>query len=99
MQSRGPAERDGDGKVTQLTGLDLDFTQHRMMEEALLARRDEAHSHELRLLIDTATQGVVMVDSKGTIVMANRALKAMFGRQPGELIGQPIERLLPPTLR
>jgi PAS domain S-box-containing protein len=99
IESRGRAERDADGKVTRMTGLDLDVTQHRLMEEALQARRDEAHSHELRLLIETATQGVVMVDAQGTIVMANRALKAMFGWRPGELLGQPIERLLPPKLR
>jgi PAS domain S-box-containing protein len=40
-----------------------------------------------------------MVDAEGTIVMANRALKAMFGYRPGELIGRTIERLLPPDLR
>jgi PAS domain S-box-containing protein len=99
IQSRGRAERDSDGKVVHLTGLDLDFTQHRTMEEALRAQRDEAHNHELRLLIETATQGVVMVDAEGTIVMANRALKAMFGWRRGELIGRTIERLLPPDLR
>jgi PAS domain S-box-containing protein len=99
IQSRGRAERDAEGRVIRLTGLDLDFSQHQMAEEALQARREEAHSDELRLLIETATQGVVMVDAQGTIVMANRALKAMFGWPPGQLLGQPIERLLPPKLR
>jgi PAS domain S-box-containing protein len=39
------------------------------------------------------------VDAKGFILTANRALEAMFGWGPGELVGQPIERLLPASLR
>src|SRR5262249_40437699 len=50
VQSLGRAERDGDGRVTRLTGLDLDVTARRHAEEALRARRDEEHDRELRLL-------------------------------------------------
>src|SRR5262249_18368909 len=38
-------------------------------------------------------------DAQGVIVTANRALETMFGWEPGELIGQPVEQLLPPELR
>jgi PAS domain S-box-containing protein len=38
MQSRGRADRDADGNVTRLTGLDLDFNQYRRTEEAVQAR-------------------------------------------------------------
>jgi PAS domain S-box-containing protein len=99
VQSRGRAERDGDGTVTRLTGLDLDFTEHRMMEEALQARRDEDHDRELRLLLETAGQGIVSIDAQGTIVLANRALEAMFGWPPGELLGESVERLVPMAVR
>ena len=99
IQSRGRADRDADGNVTRLTGLDLDFTEHRRTEEALQARRDEEHDRALRLLLETATQGIVSVDAQGVIVTANRAFEAMFGWAPGELIGQPIERLLPSSFR
>ena len=44
-------------------------------------------------------QGIVSVDAQATIVTANRALEAMFGWAPGELIGQSIERLVPPSVR
>ncbi len=88
-----------DGQVTRLTGLDLDVTERRRAEEALQARRDEERDRELRLLLETATQGIVSVDAQGTIVTANRALEAMFGWAPGELIGQSIERLVPPSVR
>ena len=99
VQSLGRADRDKDGSVTRLTGLELDVTLRRQAEEALQARRDEEHDRELRLLLETATQGIVSVDAQGAISTANRALEKMFGWAPGELIGQSIERLLPPSLR
>ena len=95
IQSLGRADRDADGQVTRLTGLDLDVTERRRTEEALQARRDEEHDRELRMLLETATQGIVSVDAQGAIVTANRALEAMFGWAAGELIGQSIERLVP----
>ena len=99
IQSLGRAERDDAGRVTRLTGLDLDITERRRTEEALQARRDEKRDRQLRLLLETAEQGIVLVDVKGFILTANRALEAMFGWGAGELVGQPIERLLPASLR
>ena len=99
IQSLGRAYRDAAGQVTRLTGLELDVTERRRNEEALQARRDEEHDRELRLLLETATQGIVSVDAQGTIMMANRSIEAMFGWAPGELIGQSIERLVPSLSR
>jgi len=99
IQSRGRAERDAHGNVTRLTGLDLDFNEHRRSEEAQQARRDEEHDRALRTLLETVTQGIVSVDARGTVVTANDAFEAMFGWGAGELIGQSIERLLPSASR
>jgi PAS domain S-box-containing protein len=95
MQGLGKAERDADGRLTRIGGICLDVTERRRAEEALQARRDEEHDRELRLLLETATQGIVSVDANGLIVTANRALETMFGWAPGELIGQSIEELMP----
>ena len=99
IQSRGRADRDADGKITRLSGLDLDFSQHHRTEEARQARRDEEHDRALRTLLETATQGIVSVDAQGMIATANHAFEAMFGWAPGELIGRPIEPLMPSTFR
>ena len=99
IQSLGRAERAADGHVTRLTGLDLDVTERRLAEEAVQALRDEEHDRELRLLLETATQGIVSVDGKGVIVTANRALEAMFGWEEGTLVGQSIDRLVPSSFR
>ena len=48
------------GFVWTLTGLDLDITERRRAEEALQARRDEERDRELQLLLETATQGIVV---------------------------------------
>jgi len=99
IQSRGRADRDADGNLIRLTGLDLDFTQHRQMEDAQQARREEEHDRALRTLLETATQGIVSVDVWGAIVTANRAFEAMFGWASGDLIGQRIEHLMPSAFR
>jgi PAS domain S-box-containing protein len=99
IESLGRAERAADGQVTRLTGLELDVTAQRQAEEAILARRDEDHHRELRLLLETATQGIVSVDEQGQILTANHTLEQMFGWGPGELIGRPIERLVPRSVR
>jgi PAS domain S-box-containing protein len=99
IQSRGRADRDADGNVTRLAGLDLDFNQHRRMEEARRARREEEHDRALRTLLETATQGIVSVDAQGVIVTANHAFEDMFGWTSGDLIGQRIERLMPSLFR
>jgi PAS domain S-box-containing protein len=99
MHSRGRADRDAAGQVTRLTGLELDVTERRRAEEALQARRDEEHIRALRTLLETATQGILSADARGVIVFANRAVEVMFGWAAEELIGQPIERLIPSVFR
>jgi len=99
MQSLGRADRDAAGQATRLTGLELDITERRRTEEALQARRDEEHDRALRTLLETATQGIVSADARGVLVFANRAVEVMFGWAAEELIGQPIERLIPSVFR
>ena len=65
IQSLGRADRDVNGQVTRLTGLEFDVTERRRIEEALQARRDEERDRELRLLLETAAQGIVSVDAQG----------------------------------
>ena len=88
MQSLGRADRDAAGRVSRLTGLELDITERRRSE-------DEEHNRALRTLLETAAQGIVSTDAGGTIVFANRALESMFGWAAEELIGTPIARLIP----
>ncbi len=57
-------------------------------------------SHDIfRILFDSAGEGLILVDKKGTLLMANHRMEEMFGFQRDELIGKPIEILLPEALR
>jgi len=99
VQSRGRVERDRDGNLTRLTGLDLNFDQYHRAEEQLQSQREQEHDLTLRTLLETATEGIVSVDARRTIVYANRAFEVMFGWEGDDLIGQPIARLIPELLR
>jgi PAS domain S-box-containing protein len=99
LQSHGRADRGDDEHLVRLTGLELDVTERRLAEEEGRRRRDQEHDRELRTLLETASQGIVSVDAAGVVVTANRAIEAMFGWEPGSLIGQSIEQLLPAALR
>lgn len=52
-----------------------------------------------RLLFITAAEGLVVVDAKGAILMHNPRLNELFGYLEGELIGRPVEVLLPDAAR
>jgi anti-anti-sigma factor len=53
----------------------------------------------LRKLIDALADGIVLADHEGRIVLASRRAAEMFGYQPAELAGQPVESLMPAGLR
>jgi two-component system sensor histidine kinase/response regulator len=53
----------------------------------------------LALLVEASPQAVVVMDPAGMIALANLASMRMFGFDRQELIGQPIETLVPPHLR
>ena len=52
-----------------------------------------------RLVVETTPSGMVMTDQSGTIVLVNRLVETLFGYSRQELIGQPIEILLPARFR
>jgi len=50
-------------------------------------------------VIEAFSDGVALADGEGTLVLASRRLEEMFGYQPTELTGQPLERLIPAHLQ
>ncbi|WP_127023949.1 PAS domain-containing sensor histidine kinase [Rheinheimera mangrovi] len=48
-----------------------------------------------RRVFDSTADGLVSIDSQGLITLANTRALQMFGYETGQLIGQPIEILLP----
>lgn len=52
-----------------------------------------------RALFDAAPDGIVVVDASGTIVLANPSAEQLFGYSTDELIGCPVDRLVPEAAR
>ncbi len=50
-------------------------------------------------LLDSATQAIVAINTSGRIVLTNRRAHEMFGYSQEELLGAPIETLLPESKR
>jgi PAS domain S-box-containing protein len=75
-------------------GIVEDITARKRIELDLQSRQRE-QEHRLSLLLESAAQGILSVDASGLIVMANTATETMFGWARGELVGRPLERLVP----
>jgi PAS domain S-box-containing protein len=56
----------------------------------------EAENRELKAILDTATDGVVMLGADSKIVSANRSAEALFGYDAHELVGSAFADLLAP---
>jgi diguanylate cyclase (GGDEF)-like protein/PAS domain S-box-containing protein len=54
---------------------------------------------ELQALLDASPDAVLVVDRTGVITALNQRTAALFGTTAGQLLGQPVEALLPERLR
>jgi|CXWL01.1.fsa_nt_gi PAS domain S-box-containing protein len=61
--------------------------------------RAQAAERKFHTLLEMAPDAIVMTDAEGTIVLTNRQVDMVFGYQPSQLIGQPIEILVPESAR
>jgi PAS domain-containing protein len=59
----------------------------------------EPSREEFSVLFEHAPNGVVVADGRGSIVLVNDQMEKEFGFSRGELIGKPIETLIPERFR
>jgi len=53
----------------------------------------------VRMVLDAAPNGMVMIDREGRILLVNAQTEALFGYSRAELLGQPVELLVPDRFR
>ncbi len=73
----------GDGSSKRLVGFSMDVTKHKEAEDLF------------RLATEASPSGTVLVDSEGHILLVNSHIEELFGYLRDELIGQPVDILMP----
>jgi PAS domain S-box-containing protein len=53
----------------------------------------------VRSVLESAPDAMIIIDGAGSILFANRQVTALFGYETGEVIGRPVEILLPERFR
>ncbi len=71
-----------------------DFTERKQAQQEA-----EKSQSTIRALLESSSQSIVAVDSNGMIVLVNGNTEKMFGYRREELLGQPIETLIPEIVR
>jgi len=96
------AARRKDGSVfpAEISLSSIDTEGGRLVSAAIrnVSERKAAEAR-FRGLVDAAPDAMVIVDPDGRIELVNSQAEAMFGYERGELLGRPVETLVPPRFR
>jgi PAS domain S-box-containing protein len=79
--------RDAKGRAIRMLGVTFDITEHKQADE------------QFRLAIEAAPTGMLLMDLRGSIVLVNAQIEELFGYPRSELLGRPIEVLVPERFR
>ncbi|MEC5400015.1 sensor histidine kinase [Uliginosibacterium sp. H1] len=85
---------DQPGHISHLIASAIDISDRKSSEEALRLSEER-----FRAVVEVAPDGMAMVNRDGRIVLVNRGLERMFGHRREEMIGQPVEMLMPDRYR
>jgi PAS domain S-box-containing protein len=69
------------------------FDQESQTDQEIAAQR------RFRLAVEAAPNAMVMIDGTGTIIMVNAQAERVFGYSRAEMLGQPVEMLVPGRFR
>ncbi len=89
--SVGEAKEEG-GSI--FVGIIHDLTVRKQAEQE--ARESASR---LQVVVDTAVDGVILIDGKGTVQMFNPACERLFGYRAGEIIERNVKSLMPEPFR
>jgi len=98
--SRWTARQGEDGRPEFLE-LNADITERKRIESSLEQKNAqlEQASHRFQALLESAPDGIIIANEKGEIVLVNSQTEVLFGYRREELLGRPVEVLLPEHFR
>jgi PAS domain S-box-containing protein len=82
--------RDEAGNVKGFSKITRDLTERKRMDEALRTSEER-----FRALLESAPDAMVIVRKDGKVVLINKQAEQLFGYKREELLGQPVEVLVP----
>ena len=90
----GEAVRDDAGDITEHFGTLQDITERKSIENEIKSSQDR-----LAGILEIAPEAVITIDHHMSITMFNQAAERIFGYNDSEVLGQPIEILMPERFR
>ncbi len=94
VASRQTLQCDAQGQPIAIFEINNDITARKQAEEAL----KESEDH-LRTLFEYSPDAIIISSSTGAITEVNSQTERLFGYARGELVGQPVETLIPERFR
>jgi two-component system, chemotaxis family, CheB/CheR fusion protein len=86
--------KDPSGQIIGASTIARDISERKRAEEAL--KRSE---ERFRTLVEDSPNALLLVDQDGAITLLNRQAEEIFGFTRAELVGQPVEILMPKRFR
>lgn len=83
VHSRGRGDYDASGKPLSMSGVVFDITDRKKAEELF------------KLATEASPNGVILINDQGHIILVNSQIEKVFGYTREELVGKPVEILLP----
>jgi PAS domain S-box-containing protein len=94
VEAHSVAIHDDNGRAIGMRGVTMDITERKRSEEALVESEER-----YRAVAESATDAILVVDDKSTVLLVNPAAERIFGHTPEELVGQSLTNLMPEYLR
>jgi PAS domain S-box-containing protein len=84
---------------TEIIGYLLIGPDNPAAQAAIAVEREKAAEEMFRLAVEACPSGMVVIDGDGKMLMVNTEIEQQFGFRREELIGRPVEMLVPVRLR